>query len=109
MSSVSAGSNYTIQLEGNKVVIAKTESEEDQFQAFIDAMQNRKPKKAEVSDITYEPLEGCVHSIMRTSMMSMNTRSPRTWMLSRAQTKDGSNTRQARRNHRCDPRAETKR
>ena len=64
---------YNSILEGKQVVIAKTESEEDQFQAFVDAMQSRKPKKAEVSDIKYEPFEGMVHSIMRTSMMSMTT------------------------------------
>jgi hypothetical protein len=57
--------------EGNQVVIAKMEAEEDQFQAFVDAMRSRKPKKAEVSDIKYEPLESRVGSIMRTLMMSV--------------------------------------
>jgi hydrogenase maturation factor HypF (carbamoyltransferase family) len=64
---------YNSILEDDQVVIAKTESDEDQFQAFIDAIRSRKPKKAEVSDIKYEPFEGRVHSIMRTSMMSMTT------------------------------------
>jgi acylphosphatase len=60
-------------VEGKRVVIAKTEANEDQFQAFMDAVRSRKPKKAEVSDIGYEPFEGRVQSILRTSMMSMST------------------------------------
>ncbi len=38
----------------------------------MDAVRSRKPKKAEVLDIGYEPFEGRVRSIVRTSMMSMN-------------------------------------
>ena len=60
-------------VEGKQVVIAKADADEDQFRALIDAMQNRKPKKAEILDICYEPFDGHVRSIVRTSMMSMNT------------------------------------
>jgi acylphosphatase len=58
--------------EGRQLVIAKIEADDDQFQAFMDAVRSRKPKKAEVSDIGYELFEGSVRSIVRTSMMSMN-------------------------------------
>ena len=37
----------------------------------MDAIRSRKPKKAEVSDISYEPFEGSVHSTMRTLILNM--------------------------------------
>lgn len=61
-------------INGKQTVIAKLEAaDDDQFNSFFDAVQNRKPRKAEVSDIEYAPFEGRVRSIVRTSMMSMNT------------------------------------
>jgi len=64
---------YNSLVEDKQVVIAKTEADEDQFQALMDAMQNRKPKKAKVLDICHEPFDGRVRSIVRTSMMKSST------------------------------------
>ena len=59
-------------VEDEQVVIAKIEAEETQFSEFMDAVRVERPQKAEVSNITYEPFEGHVPSIIKTSMLNMN-------------------------------------
>ncbi len=54
-------------------MIAKIEAEENQFNEFMDAVRFERPQKAEVSNITYEPFGGQVPSIVKTSMLNMNT------------------------------------
>lgn len=58
---------------GKAVVIAKADAEEDQIDAFLNAIRGRKPRKADVSGIRKETFEGRVPSIVRTSMLSMST------------------------------------
>ena len=59
--------------DGKQIVIAKADAEDAQLGAFIDAVRARKPKKADVSGIRNEPFEGRVPSIVRTSILSMNS------------------------------------
>lgn len=58
--------------DGGQIVIAKADAEDAQLNPFVDAVQSRKPKKADVSGIRTEPFEGTVPSIVRTSMLSMS-------------------------------------
>ena len=59
--------------DGKQIVIAKADAEDAQLGAFIDAMRARKPKKADVSGIRSEPFQGRVPSIVRTSILCMNS------------------------------------
>jgi len=57
---------------GKAVIIAKADAEDEQIDAFLNAMKSRKPRKADVSGIRKEAFEGRVPSIVRTSMLSMS-------------------------------------
>jgi acylphosphatase len=59
--------------DGKPIVIAKADAEDAQLGAFIDAVRARKPKKADVSGIWNEHFEGRVPSIVRTSILCMNS------------------------------------
>jgi hydrogenase maturation factor HypF (carbamoyltransferase family) len=59
--------------DGKQIVIAKADAQDAQLGAFIDAVRARKPKKADVSGIRSEPFEGRVPSIVRTSILCMNS------------------------------------
>jgi len=59
--------------DGKQIVIAKADAEDAQLGAFIDAVSARKPKKADVSGIRSEPFQGRVPSIVRTSILCMNS------------------------------------
>ena len=58
---------------GKQIVIANADAEDAQLGAFIDAVSARKPKKADVSGIRSEPFQGRVPSIVRTSILCMNS------------------------------------
>jgi hydrogenase maturation factor HypF (carbamoyltransferase family) len=59
--------------DDKQIVVAKADAKDAQLGAFIDAVRARKPKKADVSGIRNEPFEGRVPSIVRTSILCMNS------------------------------------
>lgn len=59
-------------VDGEQVVIARLEADDDQLKEFMEAVKAKKPKGAQVSSIKAEKFEGRVPDITRTSMMNMN-------------------------------------
>ena len=70
---ISKFSVHNSEEDGKQIVVAKADAEDAQWGAFIDAVQARKPKKADVSGIRSEPFEGRVPSIVRSSILCMNS------------------------------------
>ncbi|MFA6372122.1 MAG: acylphosphatase [Methanothrix sp.] len=70
---ISKFSVHNSEEDGKQIVVAKADAEDAQLGAFIDAVRDRKPKNADVSGIRSEPFEGRVPSIVRTSILCMNS------------------------------------
>lgn len=70
---ISKFSVHNSEEDGKQIVVAKADAEDAQLGAFIDAVRGRKPKNADVSGISSEPFEGSVRSIVRTSILCMNS------------------------------------